>query len=410
MKILLINKFHYCRGGAERAYFDLAKILTDHGHEVAFFSMRHPLNLPTKWSKYFIDNVDYFDQKLSWGKKIIAVFNFWYNFQAARRLRALLKEFRPDVAHLHNIYHQLSPSIIDVLAREKIPMVMTLHDYKLVSPNYKLLARGEVWERSKPDKFYRCLIDKCVEDSYAWSLICTIEAYLHRLLKIYQKINLFISPSKFLQDKFKEYRFRSEIVYLPNPIFLDQSTLSGGQPDGDKYILYFGRLSREKGIVDLLRAHSRLETKIKLKIVGAGPQMAELQKIVAEEKFSHVELLGYQAGDELWRQVRGAETVIVPSRWYENAPYSVIEAMAMGKVVIASNFGGLTELIDDGTTGFLFKPGDVADLQTKIDFILSHPELKESIGARAAAAVKAKNDPEIFYQAVLALYQRLAKV
>jgi len=410
MKILLINKFHYLRGGAERAYFDTANILAKHGHEVAFFSMNHPSNEPSKWSEFFVDNIDYREKGLGIGKKIISTLRIWYNFQAANRLEALLKKFKPDVAHLHNIYHQLSPSIINVLKKHGIPMVMTLHDYKLICPNYSLLVRGQIWERSKQNKYYFCLKDKCVDNSFFKSLVCTIEAYLHKFWKVYSKVNLFISPSQFLISKFQEFGFKKEIVYLPNPFLAEEIKETSPSAVKKKYILYYGRISEEKGIADLLRAYGRLKTNISLNIVGTGPAEKELKNIVSQEKISNVNFLGYRTGAELWRQVRGAELVVVPSKWYENAPYIVVEVMALKKIVLASRLGGLKEMIQDGVDGFLFEPGNIEDLKNKIEYILSHPELQESIGEQAGAAIKDKNDREKYYQNLKEVYERAMKM
>ncbi|MDD4902454.1 MAG: glycosyltransferase [Patescibacteria group bacterium] len=409
MKILLINNYHYSRDGVTRAYFDLAEILTARGHEVAFFSAHSAKETPTKWSKYFASPTD-FEEKIGGLAKIKLIAKGFYNFEAKNKLAELLKDFQPDVAHLHNIYHHLSPSIIGVLKKNKIPLVMTLHDYALVSPNYNLFARGKIWEGAKGGKFWRCLADRCVKGSYWRSFLAMIESYFYQGLGSYRKIDLFISPSRFLIDKFKEFGFKSEIIYLPNPFLLTDEAASANRAEKEKYFLYYGRLSAEKGIADLLRAYAKLETDIKLRIVGAGPQEADLKKIVAEEKISGVDFSGYKIGAELWRQVAGAEAIVVPSRWYENAPYSVIEPMGLGKIVIAANLGGLAELISDGRSGFLFAAGDIEDLKTKLNFILSHPELKDSIGAAAIAAVKDKNDPEKFYQALLKIYERAPKV
>lgn len=415
MKILLINKYHYSRDGGTRAYFDLAKILIAHGHEVAFFSMKHPMNEPSEFSDFFVDNIDYRDDNLSWKDKVTATLNIFYNFKAKRKLSLLLKKFKPDIAHLHVIYHQLSPSIIDTLKKNKIPMVMTLHDYKLICPNYNLLVRGKIWERSRPDKYYRCFFDRCVKDSYLKSLVCTIEAYLHKFLRIYSKVNLFISPSRFLIAKFREFDFKKEIVYLPNPFLPEKNTTAvslqsrGGDCEG-AYILYYGRLSEEKGVADLLRAYGLLKAKTSLYIVGTGPQEIELKNIVAREKISRVEFFGYRTGAELWRLVSGATAVIMPSKWYENAPYIVVEAMALKKIVIAAAIGGLTELISDGVNGFLFEPGNVEDLQKKIKYVLAHPELSESLGREAGATVKEKNDKEKYYESLKEIYERAIKM
>ncbi|HTX87208.1 MAG TPA: glycosyltransferase [Candidatus Nanoarchaeia archaeon] len=407
MKILLINNYHYSRDGVTRAYFDLAEILTAHGHEVAFFSSHGEKESPTKWSKFFVSATDFEGKKISFARKMKLIAKGFYNFEAKRNLEKLLKEFQPDVAHLHNIYHHLSPSIIGVLRKNHIPTAMTLHDYALVSPNYNLFARGKIWEGALGGKFWRCFTDRCIKDSFWRSLLATIESYFYQWRGSYRKIDLFISPSLFLIKKFKEYGFKREIIYLPNPFLPPKEAAGPAAEEKNKYFLYYGRLSQEKGIADLLRAYGRLRTEVKLKIAGAGPQEDELKKIVAGEKISGVEFIGYRTGAELWRFVAGAEAVVVPSLWYENAPYSVIEPMGLGKIVLASRLGGLTELIRDGENGFLFAAGDIADLSEKLKYILSHPELKSSIGASAIASVREKNDPEKFYQALSRLYQRL---
>jgi len=211
------------------------------------------------------------------------------------------------------------------------------------------------------------------------------------------------------EDLFKEFGFSKEIIYLPNP-FLPENKIIASTAADEKYILYFGRLSEEKGIADLLCAYAKLKTEVKLRIVGNGPQEEELKKIVAEEKISQVEFVGYKTGEDLWQQVAGAEFIVVPSRWYENAPYTVIEAMAAGKIVLAASIGGLTELIDEGKSGFLFAAGDVENLFAKLEFILSHPELKDSIGAQAIASLKEKNDPEKYYQALYKIYEQVRGV
>jgi glycosyltransferase involved in cell wall biosynthesis len=409
MKILLINNYHYSRDGVTRAYFDLAEILTAHGHEVAFFSAHSPVETPTKWSKYFVSATDFEGGKIGWPAKMRLIAKGFYNFEAKRKLTELLREFRPDIVHLHNIYHHLSPSIIGVLKKNKIPLVMTLHDYALVSPNYNLYAHGGIWEGAQGGKYWRCFTDRCVKGSYWRSFLAMVESYFYQWLGSYRKIDLFISPSRFLIDKFKELGFKREIIYLPNPFLLPAEAVSADQVVEKKYLLYYGRLSDEKGISDLLFAYAKLKTEVGLRIAGAGPQEEDLKKIVAAERISGVEFLGYKIGAELWRQLRGAEAVIVPSKWYENAPYSVIEAMGLGKIVLASRLGGLTELIKDGESGFLFAAGDKADLAGKLEFILAHPELKNSIGEKAIAAVKEKNDPEKFYQRLLEAYQRVKK-
>jgi glycosyltransferase involved in cell wall biosynthesis len=391
-KVLFVNKFHYLKGGAERSYFDTANILIESGHDVAYFSMKHP------------ENIEYNDDKISFSKKLRAIFNIWYNFSANRRLKKLIKEFRPDVAHLHNIYHQISPSIINVLKKKKIPIVYTLHDYKLISPNYSLMLNGNIWEKTKKKKYYKCFFDKCVKDSYLKSLVSIIEAYLHDFLGLYRKVDEYISPSNFLIEKFEDFGFENEINYLPNPLSFESKNIESEKD----YFLYYGRLSKEKGIFDLLSAFSKSKLVNKLYIVGDGPEREKIEDIIKEKNLGQrVFLLGYKKGNELEKIINESLAVIVPSRWYENAPYTIIEAMNVAKIVVASRVGGLSEMIQEGETGFLYNFADTDDLSSKLLLVSNLDiETKKSIGVAARRHVSRVNSRENYYKKLIAIYSR----
>ena len=298
---------------------------------------------------------------------------------------------------------------IKTLKKYNIPVVMTLHDYKLISPNYNLLRRGKIWEKSRPDKYYKCFFDRCVKDSYLKSLICTVEAYLHKWLRVYNEVDAFISPSRFLMNKFKEFGFKREIIYLPNPLLPDADQSGRGDENAmGKYILYFGRLSEEKGIGDLIKAFSLLKTSYKLVIAGAGPQKEELEKVAKEKGLEkNIIFAGRKQGVNLWKLVKEAEFVVAPSCWYENAPYSVIEAMGLTKVVVCANIGGLSEIVKDGESGFLFEAGNVNKLIKVMSRLLGlNEEEKRKIGERAAAAIREKNNKEIYYKDLVGIYEK----
>lgn len=370
MKILLINKYHYIRGGAERAYFDMADVLTQAGHEVAFFSMQHPENRSTVWSGYFASGVEYEgNESQGLWYKLRAVMRIWWNNEAQQNLEALIDDFRPDVAHLHNIYHQLSPSIIWTLKKQGIPVVMTLHDYKLICPNYSLFVRGKVWEKSKQKKYYACVLDTCVKESLLKSLVCTIEAYMHDMLGSYRKVDIFIAPSLFLIQKFREFGFTKEIRFVSQPILEASSSVDAdiSIPESAAPFVFFGRLSKEKGVDIALRAMTYYAGASQLCIVGSGPEEAYLQglakKLGVEKK---VQFTGPKYDKELTDIVKQAKAIILPSIWYENMPYVLAESFGLGKVVIASRMGGITERIADGENGFLFVSGDAKELASKM--------------------------------------------
>jgi glycosyltransferase involved in cell wall biosynthesis len=296
-------------------------------------------------------------------------------------------------------------------------MVMTLHDFKLISPNYTLSNHGKIWEKSKPKKYFNCVLDKCVKNSYSKSLVCAIEAYLHNFLGTYGKIDLFLSPSHFLIDKFKEFVFSGKIVYLRNPLIIQSDIpLRTASADSLKTILYFGRLSHEKGLYLLFQAFSDyLQTSsaqnVILTLAGDGAEKVFLIALAERLRIADkIRFLGQLDYAGLEREKAAADFIILPSTWYENAPYAVLETMAAGKVILASNIGGLPELVSDGKTGFLFIAGNQADLARQISFVinLSLPE-KQAIGLRAKDFIATAYSSEKYYVDLMDIYTEILK-
>lgn len=402
MRIILANKFHYQKAGAERCYFDTAKILAKEGHDVAFFSTKNLKNEKTEWEKYFVSTIDY-NKNNSLVSRVRAFFDVLYNIRAKKNMSGLIEEFKPSLAHLHNIYRQLSPSIIDALAAKGVPMVMTLHDFNLVSPARTLSVRGKIWEKSFPNKYWQCFLDRCVKSSYSQSLAASWEIAYHKRIKIYDQVSCFISPSRFLIDKYRQYGFKSEMKYLPNPVICSPEMQSAVAAPGD-YILYFGRLGEEKGVDDLLLAYKKSGLDLPLRIVGSGESEASLKKLVKQEKISKAEFLGHKSGVELWSLVKGARLVVFTARCYENAPYALLETMLLGKAVLAPEFAGYKELIKDGETGYFYEFANVEDLAQKIKK-LSKEDCSAKVGEMCKKFVQENNSPEKYYQGLLEIYK-----
>ena len=400
MRVLLINNYHYKRGGSETAYFDTAEILKAHGHEVAFFSTKDPRNVPTEWEKYFTDGSDYEDSSLGFWRKMRLAQKIIFNFQARKNLEKLIINFKPDIAHLHNIYHRLSPSVIYALKKHKIPTVMTLHDYKLISPNYNLFLDGKVWEKKN---ICSCLADRCVKNSYLKSAVCVLEKIVHDWLGSYDKIDSFISPSHFLIEKFKEFGFAKEIKWISNPVGMDFFKNNENKSDENGSLVYYGRISKEKGIEVAIRAMSFLGENEKILVVGDGPKKENLEKLAEKlDLHSRIEFLGRKQGEELKNILAEAKAIIIPSVWYENMPYVAAETLAMGKIVIASRIGGLSDLIEDGQNGFLFAPGDSWELAQKIIDLEKYDLEKIRIAARNSLTdCRSEN----YYRKLTELYQ-----
>ncbi len=370
MRILQVNKFNYLRGGADKYFLDISEALKKSGHEVAIFSMKHPKNLPSDYEKYFVSRVS-FNEKLGF-KNIFKIFiRVIYSPEALIKFKRLVKDFKPDIIHLHNIYHHLSPSILSVAKKNKIPVVMHLHDYKLICPNHTLFVKGKYCDRCLGHKYFNCFKNKCLKDSYLASLLVALEMFIHhRVLKIYQRrITLFIAPSKFMIDVCHSFSWpKDKFVLAYNPYSRELNS----QPETDfvksnkeeEYLLYFGRLGKEKGLDVLLEAV--FKTNYNLKIVGEGEEADKLKEMLRKEELKgpkfKVEFLGFKKGEELKDLIIKARAIVMPSIWAENMPLSLLEAMSLRKVVIASRIGGFPEMIENGVNGFLFKPGDVSAL------------------------------------------------
>lgn len=401
MKILLVNKFFYLKGGAERIFFETEKLLKKNGHQVMHFSMQHPLNTPSPYEKYFVTNIDY--EKVAPGDLFRSAVNVIYSSEAARKLEKLIINERPDVAHLHNIYNQLSPSILDVLKKHRIPIIMTLHDHKMVCASYLMFLKGRICQACKDGRHYNCFLNKCVKNSRMKSLLATVEMYIHhKMLNIYDKVDFFISPSIYLKSKLKEMGFKAEIRHLPH--FVDTAYYTPRFDQEESSIVYFGRLSPEKGLDILLNSVKEISG-IVLKIIGTGPMQVRIQDRVKIENLKNVRLLGYMSGSELTTEIKKAMAVVLPSECYESFGLTVAEAFALGKPVIGSRIGGIVELIEDGVSGWTFNPGDPSDLTDKILLMMSHAEKLGEMGKIARNFVEQKLSPEAHYRGLMDIYK-----
>lgn len=361
MKILMVNKFHYIKGGSETYYFALKTLLEKNGHKVIDFSMKDSRNYESPYSKYFVDNIDYnakqnIINKIKLGTKLI------YSLEAKRKLEKLIQEEKPDIAHLHIFQHQISLSILDVLKKYNIPVVYTAHDLQMLCPNYQMLSKGKVCEKCKNNKYINCTINKCIKNSFAKSALGTIEGYFNKIYKKYDVIDKIITPSEFYRNKFIEFGVdENRVIHLTN--FLERD-----KPDvnliEEEYYLYFGRLSHEKGILTLVKA--AIETNINLYIVGNGPIKNEIENIIKSNNAQNIKLLGFKKDQELIDIIGNSKAVILPSEWYENGPYSAIESLQLGRPIIGSDLGGIPELIKEGKNGFIFANGNINELKKSI--------------------------------------------
>ena len=401
LKVLLVNKFHYIKGGSETYYFSLGDLLEKRGHQVIWFSMKDERNLPCAQSEYFVDHVD-FNASGTPAKTAAAALHLLYSREAGRKFARLLDEEKPDIIHLNIFQSQLTGAVVEEAYKRHIPMVYTAHDLKSVCPNYLMMHHRTTCEKCLDGHYWHCFVNGCMKASRAKSLLASMESYVYKIRRIYRKIDYVITPSCFYKMKLESADiFRCPVEHVKN--FLPAGTAYEAGTRGS-YFLYFGRLSEEKGIRTLVEAFSKAEIEEKLYIVGSGPEEEPLRGMVKSLGMEdRIFFLGFKTGNELKEIVANALCVCLPSEWYENGPYSIMEAQALGRPAIVSDYGGLPELVEDGMTGYITKAGDVFDLTAKIRE-MSHSEMDSAyIAGKAAQAYSA----DLYAEYIVGLYEKL---
>jgi glycosyltransferase involved in cell wall biosynthesis len=400
MKVLLANKFFYLNGGSERVFFQEREFLKDQGVPVVDYSMEDARNLPSNQSEFFAPHVGYVSSS-GIGQKIQAARSFIHSSEAVRRLRALVIQERPEIAHLHNIYHQLTPSIIPMLKRLGVNVVLTLHDGKLVCPSYLMLNKGKLCLECAGKHFHLPFTFNCQQSRVAGALL-SLEAYYHAWKKSYDGVDAFIVPSQFLGDVVAPRIGRDRTHLLQNGI--DHNAFEPSSIDRG-YILYVGRLSAEKGVETLLKAHVAMKHSVPLVIIGTGP----MEESLRAQASSLVTFAGYCSGDSLWNKIRESSCLVVPSECYENAPMTVLEGMAFAKSVVASRIGGIPEQVVHEETGILFEPGNVQDLACALDSIMANADMRKKMGLAGRARLEREFTLETHNHKLLSLYESLLK-
>lgn len=369
MKILIVNKFLYERGGAETYALAVGKMLSDKGHSVQYYGIADERNIVGNDCGIYADNRD-----LTSGffKNLKAPFEIISSRKNYKQMLILLNEFKPDVVHLNNIQYYLTPSIIEAVGRyrsesgNKAKLIYTTHDFQLICPNHGLLdGNYNRCEDCIGGKYTNCVKKRCVKNSYLRSVLGMLDAYHWKRSKAYSYVDTYLCPSYFMKSKLdSETRFAGKTTVIHNPI---ERPVVSSRNKGE-YIVYFGKLCKDKGTYTLIDAIKDLPS-IKLMVAGYGPAEEDIAKL------SNVEFVGFKKGEELVNLISGALFSVYPSECNENCPYSVLESQIYGTPIIASRIGGIPELIDEGNTGLLFEPGDSIELHNLIEKLWGEREL-----------------------------------
>lgn len=394
MKILLVNKFYYRRGGDCIYMLNLEKLLKAHGHEVAVFAMDYPENLDTPWKKYFPKNMS----------KLMAFTRPFGSHEVKSTFKKLLDDFKPDVVHLNNVHTQLSPVMAELAHQRGIKVVWTLHDYKLLCPRYDCLKNGNtICETCFNGDKKACLDNKCMKESKLASFIGFKEATVWNRERLEASTDVFICPSQFMADKMVQGGFsKSKMQTLCN--FIDVEKCKYSPTDGtdytddvvvlpkkEDYYCFIGRLSHEKGAKTLIEVANQLP--YKLVIIGGGPLMDELKSVA----HTNIKFVGFKQWDDIKQLVGKARFSVIPSEWYENNPLSVIEAQCLGTPVLGANIGGIPELTD-----YTFSSGNIADLRLKIEKMWNSRLDYQQIASDA----QHRYDAETYYDKLINIYKQ----
>jgi glycosyltransferase involved in cell wall biosynthesis len=406
MRILYCNKYNFPFSGTEVYMFELMELMRAQGHEVALFSMADSRGQPTPYDQYFVPHIDFKRPPHGWIARAKLAAHVIYSVDARRRLRKVIAAFRPDVAHVRNIYHHLSPSILWELKAQGVPVLYHLNDFKLLCPTYNMVAKGRACERCRGGQFTHVLTEGCYAGPPGSALLLMAEAYFHRWLGTYRKcIDQFLTPSRFARDKLVQNGFNGEKIFVL-PHFQKLPAQAPPNAATNAPILYFGRLSPEKGVADLLRAMQHLP-QVQLQIAGDGPQRSELEGLARDLCLTNVKFVGHVGGKVLAYMIASSRFTVLPSRAYETLGKTILESYAWGRPVVASDLGSRRELVDQGETGLLYPAGDVEQLRKAILFLAERPELAVQMGVTARRFVQTHHTPEAHYQALMGLYTQM---
>jgi glycosyltransferase involved in cell wall biosynthesis len=404
VRVVVASKFWYYRGGLERVMFDEIAGLEQRGHEVGHFSTTHPENITSPWSKYFVRYLELGgDSGLSRGEKLVAAGRMFYNRPAAQRFAALFDDFKPDIVHVHGIHRQVSPSILRVARARRVPVVQTLHDYHLVCPA-DVLLRGDGLICDPPLcgkwNLAPCLTHRCVRDNAAASALSALElSWRRHVMRYTSLVTHFIAPSRFAADMAADAVGARPVTVLANAVPVVEHASAPGEQTFGASFLYAGRISHEKGLKTLIEAVHIAG--VPLTVAGDGPLVERIRRDAPPS----VTFLGRVSPEEVTRLLCQAIAAVVPSEWLENAPLSVLEAMACGRPVIASSVGGIPELVRNDVEGILVPPGVPDALAEALRQLAADSDLAVRMGAAARERARMEFTPEKHVDGLLRIYQ-----
>lgn len=413
MRIILVNYRYFISGGPERYYFNVKELLERHGHEVIPFSVKSSRNLPAgDWERYFLDVVGddqvYFSQQ---GRKrdprvMLKSFSrmFWSG-EARRKMEQLLRDTRPDLVYVMQMHNKISPSILAAARKCGVPVVHRISDFQYMCPNalFYNSATG-VCEACLEGRTLQCVKQRCVMGSRVYSAIKMLAKRYHDMRHVTSMVDAFVVPSTFTLGRLERYGIPSAKLHHI-PTFFNLKGSEAHEVSYEPFVLYVGRIERQKGLQTLVDAFR--DTDMQLKVIGFSNDGFDSELRASTAGCRNIEWLGRLPFEQIAPWLSRCRCTVVPSEWYDNFPNAILESFAFGKPVVATAFGSLPELVDDGVTGLTFPYGDAAGLAAQCRRLLDDEALARRLGAECRRRIETLYSPEAHYRALKALFDTL---
>jgi glycosyltransferase involved in cell wall biosynthesis len=387
MKILLVHNTYQQPGGEDVVFDQERQLLESAGHQVLTYCR-------SNWEIAGYSAL----------KRLALVGRMVWARDTRREIASLLHRQKPDLVHVHNTFLMVSPSIYSACKEAHIPVVQTLHNYRLFCPAANFYRNGHVCEECAEHSLWRGVLYGCYRDSCAETSAVALMLTVHRCLGTWSEmVDCFIALSGFSRQKFIEGGIPAEkMAVKPNFVYADP----GCRARSGEYALFIGRLSPKKRVVTLLAAWQLLQVRIPLRIVGGGPERDSLEAHATQMELSDVRFLGQLPRDQVIAALKGALFLLFTSEWYETFGMAIIEAFACGVPVICSRLGAMKEIVADGRTGLHFTPGNADDLAAKVEWAWAHPREMQEMGREARAEYEAKYTAERNYEMLMEIYTK----
>ena len=396
MNILQVNNYGFVRGGSDQCFIDVSELLIRNGHKVFYLTSANEKNVVD--STYAVSGFEVDSPSLA------DIPKFFYSLDAQRKLRKIIERERPDLAHLHIYYGQVTSSILATFKKYDIPVVQTLHEYKLLCPVSSMVRNGRSCELCSGGEFWHAAWYRCKRGSLSRSLISALESYTSDLLGAKHAVDHFMAVSDFVRDKMIEHGLPEEKITTVHNFVRDEAFVDN-EREG-KYFLYIGRIEEIKGIRTLIHAMVDMQS-VDLLVVGSGGAREQLEQESRRLNLMNVHFLGFKTGQELKDLIAGAICIVAPSEWHETFGLVLVESFAHSRPVIASRMGGMTEVVSDGVDGLLFDAGNVDQLSDALNWMVSHRQQAVEMGKEGQKKARLRFSADKYYAEFMRVYRKV---